>query len=63
MNTKVYRAGRFNGQSGKYDEVTSVDGFQFATIEKIETLNADPLGGGVEVGADKIVDGWFDPSR
>jgi len=63
MKVKVFRPGRFNGQSGEYDEVTSVSGHKLATPEKIDQLNADPLGDAIEVHSEKIVDGWFDASR
>jgi hypothetical protein len=60
---KVFRPGRFNGQSGEYDEVTSASGHKLATLVKIVQLKADPLGDAIEVDEEKIVDGWFDASR
>lgn len=53
MLVTVYRYGRFDGSVGKYVLV----GEWMATADKIESLNADPLGDGITVHARDVVDG------
>jgi len=55
MKVKVFRYGRYDGQT---DNVTPVPR-KWATREKIETLDHEPMGDGIEVDSSQIIDGWW----
>ena len=55
MKVKVFRYGRYDGQT---DNLTAVAG-KWATREKIEALDHEPMGEGVEVDASDVADGWW----
>jgi hypothetical protein len=55
MKVTVFRYGRYNGQT---DNVTPVAG-KWATRERIEELDHEPIGRGIEVDVSDVVDGWW----